>query len=67
MESNAIGLALRRVRLLTLIVLFGAFGLILTQGASWTSSFVVLALVAIAGLGGAAIALWRHSGKPNGT
>ena len=63
--------ALRRLRLLTVLLVVGVFSLILAESASWTSAIVALAIVLILALGWAAAWVWlcvfRASGRSNRT
>ncbi len=63
--------ALRRLRLLTVLLIVGVFSLILAESASWTSAIVALAIVVILAFGWAAAWVWLYvfgrSGRSNRT
>ncbi|MBX6424795.1 MAG: hypothetical protein IRZ09_02555 [Variibacter sp.] len=67
--DNVLGFALRRVRLLTVLLLFGAPWLIVTYAPSWEATIVALAAMAAFACLGAAARLWfsQRRVKRNGT
>ncbi len=67
--DRLVALALRRVRMMTIFLLFGAVTVIAANGASWASSFVILAsvLTVVCGWGAIRLWTWARSGPRNET
>ncbi|MBN8920583.1 MAG: hypothetical protein J0H62_07830 [Rhizobiales bacterium] len=57
------GLALRRVRLVTLLAMFGIFWLILADGGSWTGAIIATGIFLAFAFGWAAVSFWLYAAR----
>jgi protein-S-isoprenylcysteine O-methyltransferase Ste14 len=60
------GFVLRRVRLLTILVLFGGLGLLLAHGASWPSILLTVAFLSALAFGWLAVWFWVRVARSMG-